>query len=359
MTICAGLGLAVLPGCAGQMRMPVTQSGQQELIDRNINIIAVTSDNIHQYRQARWTDPNGLAAPNPPADPAVYSYRVGPGDQLRVQTWTTPERTTDTNDITLAEGPVVDGNGVFFYPFVGDIHASGRTVSQIRDELSQKLRAYIADPQVEVAVAAFHAHQATITGAVGTPGPTVLTNVPLRLLDLVNAAGTTPESDLRNVVIRRRGVRHSANLRAFIEEGRLGNNPIMMPGDLVFVPPLADNKIFTFGEIGTGEIPLGPERKSLTEVLAAKGGIDRVRADARGIFVFRRTGTSPEGFDVFQFDLRDATALMLTADFAMAPLDIVFVTNDPVTRWNDTVGKVISPLSGVARVDAVADELKD
>lgn len=342
------------------MRMPVTQSGQQELIDRNINIIPVTQDNIFQYRHTRWTDPDGQHRANPPADPGVYSYRVGPGDQLRVRVWTTPERTTDTLDTALEdEGPVVNENGTFFYPFVGAMRASGRTASQIRDELSRRLREYIADPQVEVAIQEFRAHQATITGAVEMPGPTTLTNVPIRLLDLVNAAGRTEDSDLRDVILRRHGVAYHVNLRAFIEEGRAGNNPILLPGDLVNVPALADNKVFTFGEIGTGEIPLGPERKSLTEVLAAKGGIDRIRADARGVFVFRRTQTTPRGFDVYQFNLQDATTLMLTSEFAMAPLDIVFVTNDPITRWNDTVSKVISPLTGAARADAAIERLQN
>ena len=119
---------------------------------------------------------------------------------------------------------------------------------------------------------------------------------------------------------------------------------------------MRDNKIFTFGEIATQEIALETDVPvSLTEVLAEVGGIDRIRADSRGIFVFRRTPMTPEGFDVFQFNLHSATALVLATDFKMAPLDIVFVTNDPITRWNDTVGALVTPLTGLLQVRRIVD----
>ena len=61
-----------------------------------------------------------------------------------------------------------------------------------------------------------------------------------------------------------------------------------------------------------------------------------------------------DGFTVYQFNLQTAEVLVLTTDFGMAPLDIVFVTNDPITRWNDTISKLISPFIGFARVQDAA-----
>lgn len=338
------------------MRFPLNASESRELEDRNVRVIRITEENIGQFTDASWLRLNGVRT-NPPADPGVYTYRVGPGDQLRILTWTTPERRVARDTDIVSEGPVVDEAGEFFFPFVGQMRASGRTVSQIRQALEDSLRAYIAEPQVEIAVQSFNAHRVNIIGAIGSPGSTTLTNVPLRLLDLVNQAGETDNSDLRQVVIRRSGHEHRVNLRAFMETGLRGHNPIMLPGDTVFVPPIADNRVFTFGEIGVGEIRLGPERKTLTEVLAARGGPDRIRGDARGIFVFRRIPEQTEGFYVFQFDLRNAAALMLTSQFAMAPMDVVFVTTDPVTRWNDTVGRLLSPVAGVVRAGRVAQDI--
>jgi len=355
----AMLALTLLAACSGQMRFPVTEAGQESLASRNINVIPVTTENVTRYSDASWLTLNGDTPANPPRDPSTYTYRVDSGDQLRVQTWTTPERTTSGEESTISEGPIVNETGEFFYPFVGQMPARGRTVSEIRNALEHRLQEYISEPQVEVAVQEFNAHRATITGAVANPSSTTLTNVPLRLLEFVNTAGANEQSDLRHVVIRRRGREYRVNLRAYMEEGRQGHNPIILPGDVVYVPPIADNKVFTFGEIGVGEIRLGPERMTLTEVLAAQGGIDQMRADARGVFVFRQTSETPNGFDVFQFNLRDASALVLTSQFAVAPMDIVYVTSDPITQWNDTVGKLISPLTGFVQARNVSDEFTE
>ncbi len=347
--------LAVLASCSGQMRFPVTLSAQRDLAEQNIEVIQMSPANIQQYRTPAFRVDRSRGV-NPPPGVHPYTYRVGPGDVLRVTVYVDPERTQTATEATGdgASGIVIDESGEFFYPFVGSVRASGRTVAEIRRDLAQRLRTYIADPQVDVSVLDFNARRATITGAVANPGATVLTNVPRRLLDLVNAAETTEFADLRRVSIRRRGTEYVVDLNAFVNRGAPSNNPIIMPGDLINVPENETNKVFTFGEIETREVPLG-DSMTLTEVLAQVGGINRVRADARGIFVFRRTPETPDGFIVFQFDLRSATALVLATDFQMAPLDVVFVTNDPITRWNDTIGSVLTPIVGLAQLRAAVN----
>jgi polysaccharide export outer membrane protein len=348
--------IALVSGCSNQMSFPVNASASRDLAARNVEVIPITSENIRFYTDASWLRLNGLGN-NPPTDPGVYSYRIGSGDQLRIATWTTPERSAGSDVANIVEGPIVNEAGEFFYPFVGMTRARGLTVTEIRRNLETALREFIADPQVEVAVQNYRAHQVTITGAISSPGSTTLTNVPLRLLDLANTSGITERSDLRHVIIRRQGREYMVNLLAFMEQGLPNHNPILLPNDIIFVPAMADNRVFTFGEIGVGEIRLGPERKTLTEVLAARGGPSRLRADARGIFVFRAVPGQPESFIVFQFNLLDATALMLTSQFAMAPMDVVFVTTDPITRWNDTVGRILTPVSGVIRTRSIIEDV--
>lgn len=345
-----------LAACSGQMRFPVDETNQAALATQNINVVRMTPENIGQYRVPSYTGRYKKES-NPPANPKPYTYRVGAGDEILINVWSDPERSQAATQEPNERGLVVNEAGNVFYPYVGSIHVAGKTTTQIRNDLSQKMRAFITDPQVEVSIASFNAHSATVTGRVGSPGPTKLTNVPLRLLDLINAASSPDDADLSRIKLRRRGRTHTVDLQAFVEKGVARQNPIILPGDLINVPTLADNKIFTFGEIATSEIPLGSTPKALTEILAGVGGIDRIRADARGVFVFRRTPTTPDGFDVFQFDLRSATALVLATDFQMAPLDIVFVTNDPITRWNDTVGSVVTPFTGLLQVRRLTESI--
>lgn len=347
-----------LSACGEHMQFPVTRNAQENL-PANLTVVRVTPENI-DHAVGVYYQPRAEYGGSPPASPARYTYRVGSGDQLRVQVWTTPEREVSKEDQIRqpAEGPVVDETGTFFYPFVGEIRARGRTVREIRSELSTKLQDYLRSPQVEVAVEQYRAHRVTVTGAVEAPGPTVLTNVPLTLIDLLNAAGTGAQSDLSRVRLRRRGTEYVVNAQLFLDKGETRHNPVLLPGDLVHVPTLRDNQVFVFGEIQTTAVPLGQGEQSLTEILAKVGGIDRQRANARGVFVFRRTKVATNGFDVvFQFDLTDASTLMTMQSFPVMPLDIVFVTKDPVTRWTDTVGRVLAPASSLVQAAAITDQL--
>lgn len=349
-----------LSACGEHMQFPVSRSAQENL-PANLTVVRVTPENIG-HAVGVYYEPRVEYGGSPPGSPARYTYRVGSGDQLRIQVWTTPERAVAEEDRLAqpTQGPVVDETGTFFYPFVGEIQARGRTVREIRRDLTDKLGDYLRNPQVEVAVEEYRAHRVTITGAVEQPGPTVLINVPLTLVDLLNSAGTGPQSDLSRVKLRRRGVEHVVNAQLFLEQGNPRHNPVLLPGDTVHVPELSDNQVFVFGEIQTTAVPLSQGEQSLTEILAKVGGIDRQRANARGVFVFRRTNVATDGFDVvFQFDLTDASTLMTMQSFPVMPLDIVFVTKDPVTRWTDTVGRVLAPASSLIQAAVVVDRFAD
>lgn len=341
------------------MQFPVTESGQEKL-PSNLTVLRVSEKNLN-HAVSLYYEPPANYRGAPPPSPARYSYRVGVGDQLMVQVWTTPERSGVGEQAQQpVSGPIVDETGKFFYPFVGDVQARGRTIREIRTELTEKLRDYLRDPQVEVSVQNYRAHQVMTLGAVASPGPTMLTNVPLHLVDLINRAGAGTQSDLSRVSLRRRGVEYTVNLRLFLEKGAMSHNPVMLPGDTVFVPELTDNHAYVFGEISTTKLALDNSGKSLTEILAEVGGIDRQRANARGVFVFRRTDLTSQGFDVvFQFDVTQASTLLLMNEFPIMPQDIIFVTKDPITRWTDTVGRVLSPASSLLQVQGIVSSFDD
>lgn len=338
------------------MRFPVTKTAQEELDDQDLRIIRVTTENIGDVRIPK----NALipaSGSNPPPAQGRYSYRVGPGDQLQIDFYADPARVTASGEDTPRTTPVIDEAGTFFYPFIGQVRASGRTVGQIREDLVTRLEEFFATPQVDVSVIAFNARKATVTGEVGAQGSIPLSNVPLSLMEVINTVGVADGADLSRIQLRRGGRQYQVNLKGFLEAGIARGNPVILDGDLIRVPPRKDDKIFTFGEINVGELQLGETDKTLVEVLAESGGIDRLRADARGIFVFRREDPTRTGFDVYQFDLSSAPALILAAEFQMAPLDIVFVTNDPATRWADTVGKIVQPFDSLVRARGTVDGL--
>jgi polysaccharide export outer membrane protein len=327
---------------------------------QNLQIVRVSVDNVRDIMaREESTNPSIKKAISVPPE-QEYVYRIGGGDVLKVNLWDNPERISPSG----AEAPnlVVTEAGAIFYPYVGELQVEGKTVSQVRAELMESLGKFLQSPQVEVSVVGFNAHKATLVGQVGKPGQIPLTNVPMTLMDAINAAGRVQDSDLSRVSIRRGNRAYVVDLLSFIEKGRKGHNPVLLSGDIVVVDPPIGGEVYTFGEIGVGELSLKSEYTSLTSILAGKGGLDKLRADARGVFVFRarpsaaRNQTVPD-IIVYQFELDQPAMYVLAQTFLMRGGDVVFVTQDPISRWNDLISKLLSPVVTTIRAKSVADAL--
>lgn len=298
-----------------------------------------------------------------------YQYRVGPGDILNITVWDHPELTTPAGSYRSAaeSGSQVHANGTIFYPYVGSISVSGLTVSQIRTKLTRRLANYISDPQIEVSVAAYQSQKTYITGQVNNPGQQYLSNIPLTLLDAINkAGGLAQDADWHNVTLTNKGREEKLSLEALIQKGDLSQNRLLEDGDIVHVPRNDANKIFVIGEVAQPQmLKITHYGMTLTEAITASGGIDKLAADATGIFVIRgqRNQTKKPHLsvpqadlenneqiekvaDIYQLDVTDATSYILGTEFYLKPYDVVYVTTAPITRWNRVITQVIPTLSG-------------
>jgi len=338
----------------GASVFPVTSSAQDDL-DENVTLVRLTAENIGYYK--REVSQPQIGDGGLPGS-ATWTYRVAPGDILSVLVYNHPELTMPAGpERSAAEtGFRVQSDGTFFYPFVGQVQAAGLAPEQIRANLMRGLADYIADPQLEVRVAAFNSQAINITGAVGLPQRLPVTTVPMRLLDAVNAAGgLDPEADPKRVMIQRDGKLYKVDLHGFLQQGLAANNPMLGSGDLVYVPARISEEVFILGEVGNnGAIDLDREPLSLTQALARQGGLDELRADARGIFVFR--GDVQE-MTVFQLSVESPTGFLLGTHFNLAPGDVVYVTRSPRQRWNDTIKGLLPTVGAVGSTSSVVDGL--
>ena len=216
--------------------------------------------------------------------PETYDYEVGVGDVLQITVWDHPELTIPAGSQRSAQesGNLVHSDGSIFYPYVGKVHVEGMKVTEIREMITDRLDDYIESPQVDVSVAGFRSKKIYVTGAVGSPGTYPITNLPMRLVDAISAAGgISDNANWSQVILTRDGKEFRLSLRDIYENGNAAQNVLLRPGDVVNVSRAEDNKIFVLGEVTRPQsVPMGRNGMSLAEALSDTGGLDEREADA-------------------------------------------------------------------------------
>ncbi|HXW69015.1 MAG TPA: polysaccharide biosynthesis/export family protein [Dissulfurispiraceae bacterium] len=110
---------------------------------------------------------------------AVRNYIIGPGDVLDISVW---------KDEALTRSCIVRPDGVISFPLIGEVQAAGRTSSQLKTELEQKLTRYVPKVILSLEVKQVNSLIIYVIGKVNTPGRFVL-NADIDVLQALATAG--------------------------------------------------------------------------------------------------------------------------------------------------------------------------
>ena len=158
-------------------------------------------------------------------------YTINPGDLLEISVWKEPD---------LQRQVLVRPDGAFSFPLSGDIVAEGRTVEDVRQEITAQLETFIPDLVVTVTVAEIRGNKIFVIGQVNTPGEFVVNPRVDVIQALSIAGGMTPFAQVNNIKIlrRRNGQQRIQNFRYsdIIKGEDLEQNILLEVGDVVLVP---------------------------------------------------------------------------------------------------------------------------
>lgn len=306
------------------------------------------------------------------------------------------------------QGYTVQDDGSINIPNVGRVRIAGMTVEEAEAVLFQRLVETQIDPTFSLEIAEFNSQKVSVGGAVANPAVAPVTLTPLYLDQVLAAAGgvTAADDDYASIRIYRDGTLYQVPLREFY--ARSGLKKIrLIDGDSVFVDTefeldraqayfeqqitlagfrsqqrrdaLAElsteiairrdsleearsnyraqvefdavdrDYVYLTGEVKTQSrfpLPLGRQASLADALFEGAGGIPLETGNVREIYVLRASPDPREfgAVTAWHLDGRNAANFTLAAKFQLRPDDVIFVAEQPVTRWGRVVRQITPSL---------------
>lgn len=167
-----------------------------------------------------------------PAKEVVFeNYVIGPGDILQISAW-------KNEDLTRQATVLPDGT--FSFPLIGTVRASGKTVSELKNELEKKIAPYSPEPTISVMVSQVNSNIAFVIGRVYKPGAFPLNTGVNVLQALAMAGGLTPFANQNHIKILRQNGDNTQTFKFHYDDVSKGKNLeqniVLQRGDVVVVP---------------------------------------------------------------------------------------------------------------------------
>lgn len=308
------------------------------------------------------------------------------------------------------QGYTVQDDGAIAIPDVGRVNLQGLTLEEAEAQLFQSLVQSQIDPTFSLEISQFNSKRVSLGGAVANPTVAPITLTPLYLDEALAAAGGINAADLEFASIRiyRDGTLYQIPLEDYLRRGDL-QKVRLIDGDSVFVDTefelekaqayfqeqitlaqfrqqsrvqalnelnaevnlrraaLSEARsnfkdradfdavdrdfVYLSGEVskpGRFTMPFG-RQATLADALYSESGFSSETGNPSQIYVLRGSA-DPADFGAvtaWHLDTKNAANLSLATRFLMQPNDIVFIAEQPITRWNRAFRQIFPTIIGV------------
>jgi polysaccharide export outer membrane protein len=193
------------------------------------------------------------------------SYLLGVGDQLQIIMVGHENATYQVS---------VDRDGRIILLNLPPVTAAGRTLGEVRAELTSRVASQFLGTKTYVSVAGIRQISVLVTGDVNVPGMRTLTSLNTALDALMLSGGVKKTGSLRAIYILRRGRRIPLDLYSIIARGVSGPVGALAEGDRIVVPPIG-NTVAVTGLVlhpGIFELSPGASRVGAHALMTIAGG---------------------------------------------------------------------------------------
>ncbi|MBV6634712.1 MAG: polysaccharide biosynthesis/export family protein, partial [Mameliella sp.] len=309
------------------------------------------------------------------------------------------------------QGYTVRDDGSIAIPDIGAVQLAGLTLQQAEDQLFQALVSNQIDPSFSLEVAEFNSQQVAVGGAVRTAKLVPITPNNLTLGQALITAGglAVRDEEFASIRIYRDGTLYQIPVETYRAQPAI-KDKLLQAGDAVFVDTTYDlDRAFEFyktkidvvnlrssarsqalqalsTEIAirrsalderrrlfesrteldaegrdyvylSGEVtkqnrfPLPYGRQAtLADVLYNEGGFDNTTGDPTEIYVLRGSSDPAKVGEIVAYHLNagNAANMIMATKFEMRPNDVIFIEEQPITKWGRALQQAFPTLLNAA-----------
>ncbi len=211
----------------------------------------VTHKKLTYLKFAEDSDRTGISESDILLHVTPGTYRIMPFDNLFIRVITPdPQWSTLFNIMPVGAGGAVtqesaslmgypvDNDGNIEIPFVGKVHANGKTLSELKVELDSVFKNYVTDAAITVRLVN---NYVSLLGEVRAPGRYPLTKDRVNIFEALSMAGDLNEFSNRQKIFLIRPSTYGPIVKEFSLSDRsilISEFYYIMPNDVIYVKPI-------------------------------------------------------------------------------------------------------------------------
>jgi len=331
-------------GCVMPRAVASLDEVQAASHQRRIELVPVTSATIPQSAVAPASFPAEFLNAQP-----IEHEQLGPGDVLKVQVWEGGVATVFTTNSGDLGDVTVDDQGRLYVPFAGLVPVTGRSIPEVRADITRRLRTVVRNPQVDIRPVNLRSKLISVQGNAAKAGSYPIERGRTRLGELLGeVAPDLKNPEMLEVTVRRSGQSGSVRMADMLRNPAL--DIALQPGDAVILNEVVEH-VTVLGAAGVqGQVRIADRDYSVADVLGQARGLNEDAADPRALFLVR-----PQPGDaaplVYQFEMRRPETVALASRFVVRDKDAILISNAPFTQTRKALS-AITQTFGTARAAA-------